>query len=128
METGSRNHVCHVIKQNDIIIVLKSALNPNDKEIGQLLEQHGDHVKDIAFSVVDLDAIVERACQNGAKLVKPISFEADADPQLGHVRMATVQTYGDVTHTLIERHNYKGKFLPGFKSHPNANDPLKNLL
>ncbi len=118
----------HVIKQNDIVIVLKSALNPNDADIGRLLEMHGDHVKDIAFSVVDLDSIVARACHNGAKVVKPISEEHEADPQLGYVRTATVQTYGDVTHTLIERHNYKGTFLPGFKPHPSSNDPLNNLL
>lgn len=31
------------------------------------------------------------------------------------VRFATVQTYGDTTHTFIERGDYKGLFLPGYK-------------
>ena len=39
------------------------------------------------------------------------------------MRFATVQTYGDTTHTFIERAGYKGIFLPGYK------DPLyKDLL
>jgi len=115
---------------NKIKFIFKSALNPTNKEYGTLLEQHGDHVKDIAFSVNDLDAIVARAVQHGAKVVKEIWEESDEN---GKVRMATLQTYGDVTHTLIERDNYKGDFLPGYKkhyyvdpAHENANDP--NLL
>jgi 4-hydroxyphenylpyruvate dioxygenase len=33
------------------------------------------------------------------------------------VVVATVQTYGETTHTFVERKNYKGLFLPGFTSH-----------
>jgi len=35
----------------------------------------------------------------------------------GSVIMATVKTYGDTVHTFVERHNYNGIFLPGFKPH-----------
>ena len=31
----------------------------------------------------------------------------------GKVRFARVQTYGDTTHTFVERSGYKGLFLPG---------------
>jgi len=31
--------------------------------------------------------------------------------------MATLATFGDTVHTLVERKNYKGIFLPGFKPH-----------
>ena len=37
----------------------------------------------------------------------------------GSVWLATVRTYGDTTHTFVERSNYNGLFLPGFKPHPN---------
>ena len=33
----------------------------------------------------------------------------------GMCRFAMVQTYGDTTHTFIERQNYKGIFLPGYQ-------------
>jgi 4-hydroxyphenylpyruvate dioxygenase len=106
--------VSHVVRLNKIKFVFQSALNPNNKEIGQLLEKHGDHVKDISFSVDDLDAIFARAVEHGAKVVKNIWEESDEN---GTIRMATLQTYGDVTHTLVERKNYKGDFLPGYKPH-----------
>jgi 4-hydroxyphenylpyruvate dioxygenase len=124
LETGERNIVCHVVKNNDIVFAFKSPLNPNDAESGAFLSQHGDFVKDVAFSVSDLDYIVEQAEKRGAKIVKPIWKESDEN---GSVRMAVIQSYGDVTHTLIERQNYKGEFLPGFKKHY-ANDPLEQVL
>ncbi|KAK2558186.1 4-hydroxyphenylpyruvate dioxygenase [Acropora cervicornis] len=34
----------------------------------------------------------------------------------GKVTFATVQTYGDTTHTFVERKGYDGLFLPGYKS------------
>ena len=57
-------------------------------------------------------------------MVKDIWEESDNN---GTVRMAMVQTYGDTTHTLIDRKNYKGKFLPGYKEVPNK-DPLLKIL
>lgn len=89
LETGERNVVAHVIKLNKIILVFKSALNPSNAEVSSLLEKHGDHVKDIAFSVYDLDSIVARAVEQGAKIVKNIWEEKDEN---GTVRMATLQT------------------------------------
>lgn len=124
LETGERNEVAHVVKLNDIVFVFKSALNPNNVQMGELLTRHGDHVKDIAFSVNDLDYLIEKAKESGAKVVKDIWTEED---EHGFVRMATVQTYGDVTHTLIERGDYKGKFLPGYKPHY-FKDPLEGKL
>lgn len=35
----------------------------------------------------------------------------------GSVVMSSVKTYGDTIHTFVERQNYKGLFLPGFKPH-----------
>jgi len=125
LETGERNVVAHVVKQNNALFVFKSALNPNSKEMGDHLVLHGDGVKDVALSVVDLDGIMEHAKSQGAQVVKDIWEEKDEN---GVVRMATVKTYGDVTHTLVERNNYKGDFLPGFKPHYFAHDPILNLL
>lgn len=124
LETGSRQVVSHAVKQNDIVFVFQSALNPNDQEIGDLLSLHGDHVKDVAFSVQDLDYLVKVARENGAKVVRDIWEDED---ESGKVRMAVLQTYGTVTHTLVERGNYKGDFLPGYKKHYYT-DPLHNIL
>lgn len=80
--------------------------------MGNHLTKHGDGVKDVSFSVEDLDAIVERAKKKGVKIVRDIFEEED---EFGKVRFAIVQTYGETTHTFIERNNYKGLFLPGYK-------------
>lgn len=124
LETGSRNVVCHVIRQNKVVYVFQSPLNPGNREFGDHLVKHGDGVKDIAFAVEDLDAIVERAKERGAKIVKDIWEEKDAS---GKVRFATVQTYGDTTHTFVERGSYKGLFLPGYQPVENPDPILKNL-
>lgn len=36
----------------------------------------------------------------------------------GSVIVASVQTYGDTIHTFVQRNDYNGPFLPGFKAHP----------
>ena len=80
--------------------------------MGEHLTKHGDGAKDVSFSVEDLDAIIERGKKKGVKVVKDIFEEED---EFGKVRFAVVQTYGETTHTFVERHNYKGLFLPGYK-------------
>lgn len=59
-----------------------------------------------------IELVSQKARERGAIVVKELWEESDDN---GTVRMATVQTYGDTTHTFIERTNYKGLFLPGFK-------------
>ena len=55
---------------------------------------------------------LDRAKKKGVKIVRDIFEEQD---EFGKVRYAIVQTYGETTHTFIERNNYKGLFLPGYK-------------
>ncbi|XP_022920281.1 4-hydroxyphenylpyruvate dioxygenase-like [Onthophagus taurus] len=115
LETGSRKFAYHAVKQNKIVFVFVSAYEPNEKEHGMHLMKHGDGVKDVAFAVEDLDNIVIRAKQKGAIIIKDIWEESDFN---GSVRFATIQTYGDTTHTLIDRSLYRGSFLPGFVNLP----------
>lgn len=125
LETGSREICSHAVKQNKIIFVFESALNPGNHEMGDHLVTHGDGVKDIAFAVEDLDGIMQMAKKRGAVVVKDIWEEKD---ESGTARFGRVQTYGDTTHTFVERCNYKGLFLPGFKEPIQAPDPLINIL
>jgi 4-hydroxyphenylpyruvate dioxygenase len=45
----------------------------------------------------------------------------------GTVKIARIRTYGDTTHTLIQRNGYKGAFLPGFHA-VNEVDPTAKYL
>ena len=89
LETGERNVVTHAVKQNNIVFVFKSALNPTNVEIGRALQAHGDCVKDVSFTVNDIEYLVERAIEHGAKVIKPVWQESD---EHGYVKMATLQT------------------------------------
>lgn len=125
LETGNRKFAKHVVKQNKIIFVFVSPYDTDNEEFGQHLTKHGDGVKDVSFEVEDLDVIVKRAREKGAKIVRDIWTETD---EFGSARFATLQTYGDTTHTLVDRKGYTGSFLPNFKPHPNQNDSILKLL
>jgi len=78
------------------------------------LIKHGDGVKDIAFSVENVKGIYDRSVKGGAvSVVAPHEIKDEN----GSVWLATVQTYGDTTHTFVDRSNYKGCFLPGYRAH-----------
>lgn len=72
-----------------IIFVFVSPYEIDDVEFGKHLTKHGDGVKDISFDVEDLDVIVKRARDRGAKIVRDIWEEND---EFGTVRFATLQT------------------------------------
>lgn len=125
LETGSRKKVAHAIRQDKIVFVFESALLPNNEEMGQHVSTHGDGVKDVAFEVDNVDWIVEEAKRQGGQIVEDVHEQSDED---GTVRMASIRTYGDTIHTLIERHGYRGPFLPGFRPVSTGNHPLLELL
>uniref|UniRef100_A0A6I8RXD8 4-hydroxyphenylpyruvate dioxygenase n=1 Tax=Xenopus tropicalis TaxID=8364 RepID=A0A6I8RXD8_XENTR len=120
LETGSRKLVTHVVKQDKIILLFVSALTPGNEEFGAHLQKHGDGVKDVAFEVEDCEFLVQKARQRGAVIVKEPWVEED---KFGKVKFAIVQTYGDTTHTLVEKLGYNGIFLPGYEP-PLFQDPL----
>lgn len=89
-------------------------MNPGNKEFAAELEAHGDGIKDVAFTVDDAAGIYAKAVERGAKAVKAPETLTD---EHGTVIVSSVQTYGDTIHTFVQRVDYKGPFLPGFKAH-----------
>ncbi|CAH0776692.1 unnamed protein product [Bemisia tabaci] len=124
LETGSRKYAYHVVRQNKIVFVFVSAYEPYEKELGDHLIKHGDGVNDVAFTVEDIQTLVKKSIESGVKLVRDIWEEKD---EYGTVKFATVQTFGDTTHTFVERSGYKGLFLPGYKP-PLTSDCLSSKL
>lgn len=113
LETGSKHTVHYVLKQNDIHFEFVSNLRPYNDEFGRHHSKHGDAVKDVGFLVENIESCIEESKKRGIHVVKDIWEESDAD---GTVKFAIVQTYGDTTHTLIDKSNYKGEYLPGYAS------------
>jgi len=110
LETGSRESVSYVLKQDKIKLVLTTPLN-SKSEINQHIVKHGDGVKVVALWVEDAKKAWEETTSRGAKsYMKPI-VEKD---EHGEVVRSGIYTYGETVHMFVERKNYKGAFLPGF--------------
>ncbi|KAI7871647.1 4-hydroxyphenylpyruvate dioxygenase [Spinellus fusiger] len=129
LETGSRDVAAHVVQQGEAVFVFESPLHPNAmKDMAQDIAVRGDGVKDIAFNVTDCRVIYEKAIAKGATSVMAPQEFTDED---GTVLIATIATYGDVRHSLVQRNGYKGIFLPGYKASSvifKNKDPLESLL
>lgn len=111
LETGSRDEVSYVLKQDKIRIVLTTPLN-SKSPINDHIVKHGDGVKVIALWVDDARSAYEETTKRGAKsFMKPV-VEKD---EHGEVVRAGIYTYGETVHMFVERKNYKGTFLPGFR-------------
>lgn len=118
-ETGVMDRASYVIRQDRITFVLTTALRP-DSEIAKHVNEHGDGVKVLALMVDDArDAWDQTTKRGGKSYMEPI-VKNDAD---GEVVMSGIHTYGDTVHLFIERKNYKGIFLPGFRKWESTFNP-----
>lgn len=111
LETGNRESVSYVLKQDKIRIVLTTALN-SKSPIGEHVKKHGDGVKVVALWVEDARKAFEETTKRGAKPFMEPTVEKD---EHGEVVRSGIYTYGETVHVFVERKNYKGTFLPGFK-------------
>lgn len=109
-ETGVRDRASYLMQQGKIRLVLTTALSPQSP-IADHVHRHGDGVKDYALWVDDARVAYETALSRGAIAVQEPQAFTDAD---GEVVIAAIGTYGDTIHSLVERRNYRGLFLPGF--------------
>jgi 4-hydroxyphenylpyruvate dioxygenase len=109
-ETGHAAACSYVLQQNGVRIVLTSGLRPED-EIGRHVARHGDGVRGVAIAVDDVAAVFAYATTHGARAVEAPHRERDGD---GEAYFATIGTYGDTVHTLVQRRDYHGAWLPSF--------------
>ncbi|CAI2372153.1 unnamed protein product [Moneuplotes crassus] len=124
LETGERDFCTHVIRNGDIVLAFTTAIQPGNSEFYGELETHGDGVKDVAFTVDDARSMHEKAVSRGAKSVREPEELKDEN---GSVIIASIQTYGDTIHTLVERKDYTGPFLPGYKE-STTKDPVNEFI
>ena len=120
LETRQKQEAAYVLRQGHITFVLTSPLSENHPESRRLI-QHGDGVMDIALDVEDVRGIFAEAVRRGAVPVQEPTAQED---EFGVLETATIRTYGDTTHTFLNRDRYKGVFAPGFKPiDPDRYDP-----
>ena len=111
LETGVRDRTSYVLKQDKIRLVLTTPLN-QDSPINDHLRKHGDGVKIVALWVEDATSAYEETMKRGAVSFMEPTVEKD---EFGEVVRSGIYTYGETVHLFVERKNYNGIFLPGYK-------------
>ena len=111
LETGSKDSVSYVLVQDKIRLVLTTPLN-SKSSINNHIVKHGDGVKVVALWVEDARSAYEETTKRGAKSYMEPVVEKD---EFGEVVRSGIYTYGETVHVFVERKNYNGTFMPGFK-------------
>ena len=111
-ETGIRDRASYVLQQGKIRFVLTTAIMPGS-EIADHVSRHGDGVKVLALWVDDATKSFNETVVRGAH---PAFAPQTMKDEFGEVVLSAIHTYGETLHTFVERKNYKGPFLPGYKT------------
>jgi 4-hydroxyphenylpyruvate dioxygenase len=110
-ETKVRDRASWVLEQGEARLVFTGAMGP-ESPIAQHVLKHGDGVRDVALSVPDATYAYGHATKQGARgVLEPTAFEDEN----GKVVRSAIAAYGETLHSFIERENYSGPFLPGYR-------------
>ena len=123
-ETGMKDKVSYVIRQNKLTFVLTTPLR-TDNPIADHIYKHGDGVKVLALKVDDAANAFEETTKRGAKAYLETTVLKDDD---GEVVLSGIHTYGETVHLFVERKNYKGVFMPGFREWKSDYNPTETGL
>ncbi len=114
-ETGIKDKVSYAVRQNKVTLVLTTALRENNP-IADHVKKHGDGVKVLALKVEDATySWNETTKRGGENYMNPTTLTDDN----GEVIMSGIHTYGETVHLFIERKNYQGVLMPGYKKWDN---------
>lgn len=124
-ETGSKDEVAYVLTSGGATFEFRAAVRPGG-DLARHVAEHGDGVIDLAIQVPDVEAGYAYAIAHGARgLVEPHTLEDEH----GKVVVAAIATYGETRHTLIDRSNYSGAYLPGYvPAEPIVAPPAKRFF
>ncbi|MDJ0379602.1 4-hydroxyphenylpyruvate dioxygenase [Streptomyces sp. G-G2] len=115
-ENGCRETASYVLTNGSARFVFTSvikACSDHGRFIAEHVTAHGDGVIDLAIEVPDARAAYAFAVEQGARgLDEPYELKDEH----GTVVLAAIATYGQTRHTLVDRSNYTGPYLPGFVS------------
>ncbi len=124
LETGNKDKVSYVLKQDKITLVLSTPLNA-ESPINAHIVKHGDGVKVVALWVDDATKSWEETTKRGAKSFMEPTATTDDN---GTVIQSGIHTYGETIHIFVERKNYNGVFLPGFQKWESTYNPEPTYL
>lgn len=123
-ETGIKDRASYALRQNKLTFVFTTPLRSKN-EIADHIYKHGDGVKVLALKVEDASSAWKETTSRGAKTyLEPTSMK----DEYGEVLLSGIHTYGDTVHLFVERKNYNGAFLPGYKEWKSHYNPSETGL
>ncbi|MFY8025801.1 MAG: 4-hydroxyphenylpyruvate dioxygenase [Sediminibacterium sp.] len=123
-ETGIKDKVSYVVRQNKLTFVFTTPLRAGNA-IADHIYKHGDGVKHLALMVEDAaDAWFQTTSRGAVSDMEPVKFSDEN----GEAVISGIKTYGDTVHLFIERKNYQGVFLPGFRKWESTYNPTSTGL
>ncbi len=110
-ETGIKDRASYAVRQNKLTLVFTTSLKIGNA-VADHVFKHGDGVKVLALRVDDaVDAWHQTTLRGAASYMEPVTLNDD----FGQVILSGIHTYGETVHVFIERKNYSGTFMPGYK-------------
>ncbi len=110
-ETGQKDKVSYVVRQQKIQFMFTTPLK-SDHPVAAHIHKHGDGIKVLALRVQDATKAWEDTTSRGGKsYMEPQKLKDEH----GEVVLSGIHTYGEVVHIFVERRNYNGPFMPGFR-------------
>ena len=123
-ETGIKDKVSYVVRQNKLTFVFTTPLRAGNA-IADHIYKHGDGVKHLALMVEDAaDAWFQTTSRGAVSDMEPVKLSDEN----GEAVISGIKTYGDTVHLFIERKNYQGVFLPGFRKWESTYNPTSTGL
>jgi 4-hydroxyphenylpyruvate dioxygenase len=123
-ETGVKDRASYVVRQNKLTFVFTTPLRAGNP-IADHIYKHGDGVKNLSLRVDDATSAWEETTKRGARsFMQPLKMQ----DEFGEVVMSGIHTYGDTVHLFIERKNYNGPFMPGFREWKSTYNPPETGL
>ncbi|MEN9599085.1 MAG: 4-hydroxyphenylpyruvate dioxygenase [Bacteroidota bacterium] len=123
-ETGVKDRASYAVRQHKLTFVFTTPLRANN-DIADHIYKHGDGVKMLALKVEDAADAWKQTTIRGAKsYMEPQIIKDDA----GEVVISGIHTYGETVHLFIERKNYTGVFMPGYRKWESFYNPIDTGL
>ncbi len=123
-ETGFKDRASYAVRQNKLTFVFTTSLRAGNA-IADHVYKHGDGVKVLALRVADANGAWHETMKRGGKsYMEPTTLK----DEFGNVVLSGIHTYGETVHLFIERKNYTGAFMPGYKEWKTPYNPSSTGL
>ena len=116
LDNGCPGYSSYLLRSNNIKILLTSVYpfrkSEPDKDVQEFVRAHHAGVKRIVLRTASVGISFSHALERGAI---PLRFPNKVADESGFIEEAAIRLYDDSELVFLNREQYKGVFLPGFK-------------